>query len=71
MEKPEEFRPQSLRQAKILAALKIVEWSRDSVEPGIGGNPPEMHVTLALAFQKAYQMVSEVVDAESESNVSS
>ncbi len=70
IEHPEESRPETLRNAKIQAALKIIEWSRDSIEPGIGGNPHEFHEALALAFQKTYRMISEVIDSEPQSKSS-
>lgn len=47
--------------AKINAALKIVEWSKDDVEPGISGNPNQLHVALAEAFRTVYSLISEAV----------
>ena len=49
--------------AKINAALKIIEWSKDDVEPGISGNPNQLHVALAEAFRTVYDVVSAAVDA--------
>lgn len=64
-EKTDEPRSQGIRQAKIQATLKIIEWSRDDIEPGIDGNPSEKHLALSAAFQQAYKMISEVVDGDS------
>lgn len=50
--------------AKINAAVKIVEWAKDDIEPGIGGNPPQLHVALAEAFKVVYQTVSDAVAAD-------
>jgi hypothetical protein len=47
--------------AKINAAVKILEWSKDQIEPGIGGTPTQMHVALADAFRTVYNIVSEAV----------
>ena len=47
--------------AKINAAVKILEWSKDDIEPGIGGTPNQLHVALADAFRSVYQIVSEAV----------
>lgn len=47
--------------AKINAALKIVEWSKDDIEPGISGNPNQLHVALAEAFRTVYSVISEAV----------
>ncbi len=47
--------------AKINAALKILEWSKDDIEPGISGNPNQLHVALAEAFKTVYGVVSEAV----------
>jgi hypothetical protein len=47
--------------AKINAALKILEWSKDDIEPGISGNPNQLHVALAEAFRTVYSVVSEAV----------
>lgn len=53
--------------AKINAALKIVEWSKDDIEPGISGNPNQLHVALAEAFRTVYGVVSEAVGVPSQS----
>lgn len=47
--------------AKINAALKILEWSKDEIEPGIGGTPNQLHIALADAFRAIYAIVSESV----------
>lgn len=47
--------------AKINAALKILEWSKDDIEPGISGNPNQMHVALAEAFRTVYDVVCEAI----------
>lgn|GEM_PF-4071366 len=49
--------------AKINAALKILEWSKDDIEPGIGGTPTQLYVALAEAFKSVYQIVSESIEA--------
>jgi hypothetical protein len=52
--------------AKINAAVKILEWSKDDIEPGIGGTPNQLHVALADAFRSVYNIVSEAVGPGSE-----
>jgi hypothetical protein len=52
--------------AKINAAVKILEWSKDDIEPGIGGTPNQLHVALADAFRSVYKIVSEAVGPGSE-----
>jgi hypothetical protein len=47
--------------AKINAAIKILEWSREAIEPGIGGTPNQLHVALADAFRVVYGIVSDAV----------
>ncbi len=47
--------------AKINATVKILEWSKDDIEPGIGGTPTQLHVALADAFRTVYNIVSEAV----------
>jgi hypothetical protein len=47
--------------AKINASLKILEWSKDEIEPGIGGTPNQLHIALADAFRAIYGIVSESV----------
>lgn len=64
-EKSEEAKTQGIRQAKIQATLKIIEWSRDDIEPGIDGNPSEKHLALSAAFQQTYKMISETIDGDS------
>jgi len=56
--------PHDLVVAKINAAIKILEWAKDDIEPGIGGNPQQLHVALAEAFKVVYRTVSEAVAAE-------
>lgn len=53
--------------AKINAAIKILEWAKDDIEPGIGGNPQQLHAALADAFKSIYRTVSEAV-AEQQSS---
>jgi hypothetical protein len=50
-----------LTQAKINAALKILEWSKDDIEPGVGGTPNQLHMALAEAFRTVYDIVSTAV----------
>lgn len=52
---------EELTVAKINAALKILEWSKDDIEPGISGNPNQLHVALAEAFRTVYAVVSEAI----------
>ena len=52
--------------AKINAALKILEWSKDDIEPGIGGTPTQLYVALAEAFRSVYQIVSESIEPGAE-----
>jgi len=47
--------------AKINASLRILEWSKDAVEPGIGGSPSQLHVALAEAFRTIFGVVSEAI----------
>jgi len=47
--------------AKINAAVKILEWSKDDLEPGVGGTPSQLHVALAEAFRTVFNIVSESV----------
>jgi len=47
--------------AKINAALRILEWSKDAIEPGIGGSPNQLHVALAEAFRTIFSVVSEAI----------
>lgn len=51
--------------AKINAALKILEWSKDDIEPGISGNPSQLHVALAEAFRSVYEVVCEAIGPSS------
>jgi hypothetical protein len=57
--------------AKINAAIKILEWSKDSIEPGIGGTPNQLHVALADAFRIVYSIVSDSVHVTSSNGSSS
>jgi hypothetical protein len=50
-----------LTTAKINAAVKILEWSKDDIEPGVGGTPNQLHVALAEAFRSIYIIVTETV----------
>ncbi len=50
--------------AKINAAVKILEWAKDDIEPGIGGTPVQMYAALAEAFKEVYAKVSEAVAKE-------
>lgn len=47
--------------AKINATVKILEWARDGLEPGVGGTPGQFHVALAEAFRTIYDIVDETV----------
>ncbi|HEX5417446.1 MAG TPA: hypothetical protein VFZ25_17415 [Chloroflexota bacterium] len=47
--------------AKINAALKILEWSKDDIEPGISGTPSQLYIALAEAFRSVYQIVSDSI----------
>jgi hypothetical protein len=47
--------------AKINATVKILEWSKDDLEPGIGGTPSQLHIALSEAFRSIYSIVSEAV----------
>lgn len=50
--------------AKINATVKILEWAKDAIEPGISGNPQALHLALTEAFRQVYRGVSETVAAE-------
>lgn len=52
--------------AKINAALKILEWSKDDIEPGISGTPSQLYIALAEAFRSVYQIVSESIGNETQ-----
>ena len=67
MEKERTDQPSAhgIRQSKIQATLRIIEWSRDDIEPGIDGNPSAKHLALSAAFQETYKMISEVIDGDS------
>ena len=47
--------------AKINATVKILEWSREAIEPGIGGTPNQLHIALADAFRVVFDIVSAAV----------
>jgi len=47
--------------AKINATVKILEWSKDDLEPGVGGTPSQLHIALSEAFRAIYNVVSEAV----------
>ncbi len=55
-----------LTTAKINAALKILEWSKDDIEPGVGGTPNQLHVALADAFRTVFGIISEAVGSSAE-----
>jgi hypothetical protein len=55
-----------LTTAKINAALKILEWSKDDIEPGVGGTPNQLHVALADAFRTVFGIISEAVGSSEE-----
>lgn len=57
--------------AKINAALKILEWSKDDIEPGISGTPSQLYVALAEAFRSIYQIVSESIGNEAHTTATS
>lgn len=50
-----------LTAAKINAALKIIEWSKDDIEPGIGGTPGQLYIALAEAFRSVYGILSDAI----------
>lgn len=50
--------------AKINATVKILEWAKDGIEPGIGGNPQAMHAALADAFKQVYKAISDTIATE-------
>jgi len=52
--------------AKINAAIKILEWSKDDIEPGIGQTPPTLYAALGEAFKTVYLAVSEAIAADVE-----
>lgn len=47
--------------AKINATVKILEWAREGLEPGVGGTPGQLHVALVEAFRAIYSVVNETV----------
>jgi hypothetical protein len=57
-----------LTTAKINAALKILEWSKDDIEPGVGGTPNQLHVALADAFRTVFGIISEAVGSPEEAD---
>jgi len=54
--------------AKINAALRILEWAKDDIEPGIGDNPRETHLALAEAFVRVFRTIDAVVDSRASSS---
>ncbi len=58
------MQPHELVAAKINATLKILEWARDDIEPGIGGTPDRAHIAIAQAFKEVYRILGEVVDGK-------
>lgn len=51
--------------AKINASVKILEWAREGLEPGVGGTPGQLHIALAEAFRAIYSVVDETVGPSS------
>ena len=49
--------------AKINATVSL-EWAKDAIEPGIGGNAQALHAALTEAFKQVYRGVSEAVATE-------
>lgn len=60
------MQPNELTTAKINATLKILEWSRDDIEPGIAGAPDRAHIALAEAFGEIYRILGEAIDGKPE-----
>jgi hypothetical protein len=57
------MQPNDLTAAKINATLKILEWARGDIEPGIGNTPQKAHIALAEAFREIYGIVDEAIKA--------
>ena len=57
------MQPSDLISAKINATLKILEWARGDIEPGIDGTPAKTHVALAEAFRETYLILDEAIQA--------
>ena len=53
--------PTELVVAKINATVKILEWAKETIEPGIGGSPQALHAALTEAFRSVYRGISETV----------
>jgi hypothetical protein len=53
--------PNEIVIAKISATVKILEWTKDAIEPGIGGNAQALHTALTEAFKQVYLGISEAV----------
>ncbi len=47
--------------AKINAAVKILEWAKDDIEPGIGQTPRTRQAALGEAFKTVYAAISEAI----------
>lgn len=56
------MQPNELITAKINATLKILEWARDDIEPGIDGAPDKAHIALAQAFREIYRILGEAIE---------
>jgi hypothetical protein len=55
------MQPHELVSAKINAALRILEWARGDIEPGISGTPEKAHIALAEAFREIYLIVEDTI----------
>jgi hypothetical protein len=62
------MQPNELTNAKIQAALKILEWSRDDIEPGIDGAADKAHIALAEAFKEIYEILGEAIEGRPEAS---
>ncbi len=60
------MQPNELTAAKINATLKILEWARDDIEPGINGAPERAHLALAVAFKEVYRILGEAIEGKPE-----
>lgn len=58
------MQPNDLIAAKINATLKILEWARGDIEPGIAGAPAKAHIALAEAFREIYSIVDGAIQVD-------
>jgi hypothetical protein len=56
------MQPNELAAAKINATLKILEWSKDDIEPGIDGAPEKAHIALAEAFREIFEILGQAIE---------